>query len=76
MIIHWKALEEHFLMVPLVSQFTHFWRICIFFNFSQKTSVLKELIQQSAANLYIEKSKIYVGKCHAKLGSAPQIYFP
>jgi hypothetical protein len=25
MTIHWKALEEHFLMVPLVFQFNHFW---------------------------------------------------
>jgi hypothetical protein len=31
MTIHWKALEEHFL------------GICIFLNFSQKSSALKEL---------------------------------
>jgi hypothetical protein len=31
--IHWKALEEHFLMVPLVFHF-------IFCEFYQKTSVL------------------------------------
>jgi hypothetical protein len=24
MTIHWKALEEHFLMVPLVFRFNHF----------------------------------------------------
>jgi hypothetical protein len=24
MTIHWKALEEHFLMVPLVFRFSHF----------------------------------------------------
>jgi hypothetical protein len=24
MTIHWKALEEHFLMVPFVFQFNHF----------------------------------------------------
>jgi hypothetical protein len=33
--IHWKALEEHFLM-------GHFWGIHLQ-NFPQKTSVLKEL---------------------------------
>jgi hypothetical protein len=26
MTIHWRALEEHFLMVPLVFRFNHFWR--------------------------------------------------
>jgi hypothetical protein len=44
MTIHWKALEEHFLMVPLVFWFTHFRggggnRI---FRIKKNTSVLKE----------------------------------
>jgi hypothetical protein len=26
MTIHWKALEKHFLMVPLVFRFNHFWK--------------------------------------------------
>jgi hypothetical protein len=25
MTIHWEALEEHFLMVPLFFRFIHFW---------------------------------------------------
>jgi hypothetical protein len=40
MTIHWKALVEHIMMVPLVFQFNHF-RIfqeeMHFLNFSQKT---------------------------------------
>jgi RNAse (barnase) inhibitor barstar len=31
--IHWKALEEHFLMLPLVFRFKHFWEKM---NFSKK----------------------------------------
>jgi hypothetical protein len=42
MTTHWKALEEHFLMVPLVFQFNHF-REMHFWDFSQP-SVLKESI--------------------------------
>jgi hypothetical protein len=40
MAIHWKALEEHFLMVPLVFQFIFGGKIH-FLNFSQKTSVVE-----------------------------------
>jgi hypothetical protein len=37
MTIHWKALEEHFLMVPLVFGFTLFWGKNIFSElFSKK----------------------------------------
>jgi hypothetical protein len=36
MTIHWKALEQHFLMVPLVFWFTHFWGKNIFFEFFPK----------------------------------------
>jgi hypothetical protein len=43
MTIHWKALEEHFLMVPLVFRFTHFRGEMHFLNFS--ISVLTELSQ-------------------------------
>jgi hypothetical protein len=39
MTIHWKALEEHFLMVPFIFQ----WKMH-FLNFSQKTSVLEVLM--------------------------------
>jgi hypothetical protein len=42
MTIHWKALEEYFLMVSLVFQFNHF-RGMHFVTFSQNGSVLKEL---------------------------------
>jgi hypothetical protein len=37
MIIHWKALEVHFLTVPLVLRFNHFGGKMHFLNFSQKT---------------------------------------
>jgi hypothetical protein len=38
MTIHWKALEEYFLMVPLVFRFTHFRAGNMhFLNFSNKT---------------------------------------
>jgi hypothetical protein len=40
MTIHWKAHEEHFLLVPLLFQFTHFLH---FQNFLKEISVLKEL---------------------------------
>jgi hypothetical protein len=36
MTIHWKALEEHFLMVPLVLQFNHFQGTIHFLKFSPK----------------------------------------
>jgi hypothetical protein len=32
----WKALEEHFLMVPLFFQFSHLWGELHFQNFSPK----------------------------------------
>jgi hypothetical protein len=38
-IIHWKTLEGHFLMVPLVFRFNHFRGKMHFLNFSKKTSV-------------------------------------
>jgi hypothetical protein len=43
MTIHWKALDEHFMMLTLVFRFNHFWGEMHFLTFSQKTSVLKEL---------------------------------
>jgi hypothetical protein len=36
MTIHWKGLEEHFLMVPLDFQFNHFWRQNQFSEFFSK----------------------------------------
>jgi hypothetical protein len=53
--IHWKALEKHFLMVPLVFKFNHFRGKINFLNFSQKTSVLKEfqmIYQNSSPALF------------------------
>jgi hypothetical protein len=41
--IHWKALEEHFLMVPLVFRFNHFHGKIHFQNFSQKPPSFKLL---------------------------------
>jgi hypothetical protein len=40
MTIHWKALEEHFLMVLLVFRFKHFFGENAFFEFFSKTSIL------------------------------------
>jgi hypothetical protein len=42
MTIHWKALEEHFVMVALVVRFNHFRAKNAFSDnfFSHKTSVL------------------------------------
>jgi hypothetical protein len=37
MTIHWKALEKHFLMVPLVFQFIHFQGENAFSGFFSKT---------------------------------------
>jgi hypothetical protein len=31
MTIHWKGLEEHFLMAPLVFSFNHFWGYKVIF---------------------------------------------
>jgi hypothetical protein len=45
MTIHWKALEEHFLMVLLVLGFNHFWGKMHFLNFSPKP-LLKVLSAQ------------------------------
>jgi hypothetical protein len=42
MTIHWKALEEHFLIEPLVFHFNHFWKNA-FSEFFSKKSVLKQL---------------------------------
>jgi hypothetical protein len=36
--IHWKALEEHFLMLPLVVRFNHFRGKCTFSEFFQNFS--------------------------------------
>jgi hypothetical protein len=44
MTIHWKAPEEHFLMVPLVFWFNNIWGIH-FLNFSQISSFPKELLE-------------------------------
>jgi hypothetical protein len=47
MTIHWKGLEEHFLMVhvPLVLRFNHFWGEIPFSEFfSQKTSIILILL--------------------------------
>jgi hypothetical protein len=41
MTIHWKALEEHVLIVPIVFLSSHFWGTNAFSEFFQKTSVLK-----------------------------------
>jgi hypothetical protein len=38
MTIHRKAIEEHFLMVPLVFRFNHFWEENAFSEFFSKTS--------------------------------------
>jgi hypothetical protein len=39
--IHWKALEKHFLMVPLVFRINHFrGKLCSFGIFLKQTSVL------------------------------------
>jgi hypothetical protein len=38
MTIHWKALEEHFLMVPSVSRFKHFFGGKCFYEFLIKKS--------------------------------------
>jgi hypothetical protein len=35
MTIHWKALEEYFLMEPLVFRFNHFWWENAFSEFSR-----------------------------------------
>jgi hypothetical protein len=44
MTIHWKALDEHFLMVPLFFRFNNLWEMH-FLNFSQKTAALLLLKQ-------------------------------
>jgi hypothetical protein len=36
MTIHWKALDEHFLMVPLVFRFNHYWGKTAFFKIFSK----------------------------------------
>jgi hypothetical protein len=43
MTIRWKALEEHFLMVPLIFRFTHLRGKNAFSEFFSKEPVLKEL---------------------------------
>jgi hypothetical protein len=44
--IHWNALEEHFLMVPLVFRFNHFWGKNAFSEFfSIKNSVIEEFMK-------------------------------
>jgi hypothetical protein len=37
MTIHWKGLEEQFLMVSIVFQFKYFLGKMLFLNFSKKT---------------------------------------
>jgi hypothetical protein len=43
MTIHWKALEEHFLMVPFVFHFNHFQGENVFSEFVSKNLPLKEV---------------------------------
>jgi hypothetical protein len=45
MTIHWKALEEYSLMVPLVFRFNHFWGENAFYDFFSlsKSSVLEHV---------------------------------
>jgi hypothetical protein len=43
MTIHWKGLEEHFLMVPLVFRFNHFGEIKFSEFFSKKPQSLKSI---------------------------------
>jgi hypothetical protein len=46
-IIHWKAFEEHFLMVPLFFRFTHFFgEKYIFLIFLKKFSPYDGLIER------------------------------
>jgi 23S rRNA maturation mini-RNase III len=40
MTIHWKAFEEHFLMVPLLFRFIHFWVGDAFYEFFSKKSLV------------------------------------
>jgi glucose-6-phosphate-specific signal transduction histidine kinase len=63
MTIHWKALEEHFLMVPLVFLFTHFWGQYIILNFSQTTSVL-ELKSNNTGLKTIQACKSWLSQSH------------
>jgi hypothetical protein len=44
MTIHWKSLQEHILMVPLVFRFNHFWGKIIFLK---KPQSLKSKGQQN-----------------------------
>jgi hypothetical protein len=47
MTIHWKALEEHFLMVTLVSLFNHFPEKNAFSEFFSKKLSLESYIMNS-----------------------------
>jgi hypothetical protein len=52
---HWKALDEHFLMVPVVFRSNHFWGENAFSDlFSiKKNSVLKELKGKGRASVVL-----------------------
>jgi hypothetical protein len=52
--IHWKALEEHFLMVPLVFRFNHFRGKFEFF--SKKPQYLKSY--WGASRKYLEANSV------------------
>jgi hypothetical protein len=55
MTIHWKGLEEHFLMVPLVFRFNHVQGEKNYFLifFSQKNSVLKAYVTMNDQDIKV-----------------------
>jgi hypothetical protein len=58
MTIHWIALEEHFLMVPLVFQFTHFWgMLCV--NQCLLSSTIIQLIVRAGTAPRFNKKGIH-----------------
>jgi hypothetical protein len=76
MTIHWKALEEHFLMVPLVLQFNHFWHaeyptVSVITKLSPDTAVESRPVLLLAAastggskpRLYCHRSTQYIVHC-------------
>jgi hypothetical protein len=67
--IHWKACEQHFLMVPLVFLFPHFrGKMGHFLNFSQKTSILN--------HLFFKFRNVYVISLSNRLGSRHEVLYP
>jgi hypothetical protein len=65
MTIHWKALAEHILMVPVVVRF--FWGKMHFLNFSQKISGFKKLMErereENKANIDILLKTSFISHC-------------